>query len=225
MKKIDKSKILSKNYKDWEKDLKKEEHPPYNSSYKKEYYIDIKMSLLYCQNGLCAYTEEVLCDPKFIKTENWDENQYKLKLEKKDTNEIKGDLEHFDESLKPESAFLWDNLFVVNTHNNCRIKGKKPIKNILKPDSKDYTPEKYLEFFIDTVNNSYIFIPNSKLSDKEQEDVKYMIETLGLNCVDYERKRQLLEWIDRYENGLPVDAYKYITAWSMILENLKDKDE
>ena len=191
MRKIDKSKILSKNYKDFEKGLKGKKHPTYDSSYKKEYYIDIKMSLLYCQNGLCAYTEEVLCDPKFIKTENWDENQYKIKLEKKDKNEIKGDLEHFDESLKP--------------------------------DSKGYTPEKYLEFFVDTTNDSYIFIPNSKLSDKEQKDVKYMIETLGLNCVSYERKRQLLEWLDRYENGLPVDAYKYITAWEMTLANLRDK--
>jgi len=223
MRKIDKSKILSKNYKDFEKGLKGKEHPTYDSSYKREYYTDIKMSLLYCQNGLCAYTEEVLCDPKFIKTENWDEKQYKIELEKKDKNEIKGDLEHFDESLKPKYAFLWDNLFVVNTHNNCRIKGKKPIKNILKPDSTDYTPEKYLEFFVDTTTDSYIFIPNSKLSDKEQKDVQYMIETLGLNCVDYERKRQLLEWLDRYENGLPVDAYKYITAWEMTLANLRDK--
>jgi len=191
MRKIDKSKILSKNYKDFEKGLKGKKHPTYDSSYKRKYYTDIKMSLLYCQNGLCAYTEEVLCDPKFIKTENWDENQYKIKLEKKDKNEIKGDLEHFDESLKP--------------------------------DSKGYTPEKYLEFFVDTTNDSYIFIPNSKLSDKEQKDVKYMIETLGLNCVSYERKRQLLEWLDRYENGLPVDAYKYITAWEMTLANLRDK--
>ena len=76
---------------------------------------------------------------------------------------------------------------------------------------------------MDTTTDSYIFIPNSKLSDKEQKDVQYMIETLGLNCVEYERKRQLEEWLDRYNLGLPVEPYRYITAWEMTLVNLKDR--
>jgi len=52
MRRIDKSTILSKNYKTWLESLS-DEHPKYNSSNNK-YYNDIKMSLLYCQNGLCA---------------------------------------------------------------------------------------------------------------------------------------------------------------------------
>jgi len=74
MRKIDKSKILSKNYKDWLHNLG-EEHPKYNSSNNK-YYNDIKMSLLYCQKGLCAYSEELLCDLELIKKENWNEEKY-----------------------------------------------------------------------------------------------------------------------------------------------------
>jgi len=74
MRKIDKSQILSKNYKDWLHNLG-EEHPKYNSSNNK-YYNDIKMSLLYCQKGLCAYSEELLCDLELIKKENWNEEKY-----------------------------------------------------------------------------------------------------------------------------------------------------
>ena len=217
MRKIDKSKILSKNYSDWLKCLEKNNHPPYNSSNNK-YYNDIKMSLLHCQQGLCAYTEEVLCNPKFIDSNNWDTEKYILALEKLDKNEIKGDLEHFDESLKEHNSWLWDNLFIVDTHANCRVKGRKSVKKILKPDAIDYDENKYLEFDEETG----IFIANHLLTKEEKIDVTYMIETLGLNCISYQRKKQLQEWKDRYENGLDVDAYRYMTAWSMVLKNLEN---
>jgi len=217
MKKINKDKILSGNYEKFLKTLEGKEHPPYNSSEKKEYYMDIKMSLLYCQNGLCAYTEEVLCDPKFLALQNWDNDKYIKDLTQLEKGFIEGDLDHFDESLKSDYAFLWENLFVVKTHNNCRIKGTKSIiHNILKPDAEDYDPSKYLEFNFDMG----VFIPNIHLSDKEKIDVKYMIDTLGLNCVDYQRKRQLEEWRDRYEMGLAVNPHRFITAWNMTLQSM-----
>jgi len=216
MRKIDKSQILSKDYEKWLKNLDKENHPTYNSSANKHYH-DIKMSLLYCQQGLCAYTEGLLCDSHFIMPEHWNKNSYQLKLKKEDKQSIKGDLEHFDESLKKNSGWLWDNLFVVDTHNNCRIKGKKPIKNILKPDSAEYDAFKYLSFDMETG----VFTANIRLSSEEKEDVEYMIETLGLNCIP-DRKKQLEEWLDRYNVGLPVEPYRYITAWEMTLANLKD---
>jgi hypothetical protein len=219
MRKIDKSKIPSKNYEDWIKSLEGADHPKYNSS-KNKYYTDIKMSLLHCQKGLCAYTEELLCDPKYIGLESWDDKKYIHKLDKNDKNSIRGDLEHFDESLKPKFAFLWSNFFIVNTHNNCRIKGSKPIKKILKPDSESYDPYKYLEFFIDKDADIYIFIPNRNLSEEEQKDVKKMIDTLGLNCIEYQRKRQIKEWIDQHNIGLSVEPYQYFTAWKITLESL-----
>ena len=211
MRKIDKTKILSENYKKYLESLKGKEHPKYNSS-SNELYQDIKMSLLHCQNGLCAYTEKYLCDPKFIKSDNWDENKYTTVFTKFDKDSIKGDLEHFDESLKRKKAWLWDNLFIVDTHNNCRIKGTKPIKSILKPDSKDYDPYKYLEFDFETG----VFSPLVTLSKDEKEDVTYMIETLGLNCHYFERKEVLKNFIELQELGSNSQPKEYITAWNMI---------
>jgi hypothetical protein len=57
MRKIDKSTILATAYASWIADLdsKHEEHPAY--SHQNKYYIDVLVSLLHCQKGLCAYTE------------------------------------------------------------------------------------------------------------------------------------------------------------------------
>jgi hypothetical protein len=220
MRKIDKSKILSNSYRVWLKRLKNREHPKYNST-KNRCYNDIKMSLLYCQGGLCAYTEKLLCDPKFIEITNWDKKRYKRELTKTEQVSIKGDLEHFDESLKAKKAWLWDNLFIVETHNNCRIKGSKPIKNILKPDSKEYDPYRYLEFDFETG----FFFPLSTLSKKEQGEVKYMIETLGLNCNYYERKEQLKNFIELKELGSKRKPHEYITSWKMTQNLLKEEQK
>ena len=170
MKKIDKSKILSKEY---EKCMNELEGRKYSSSHK--YIKDIKMNLLYCQNGLCAYTEELLCDLTLLEESCWQEGRYIHSLE--DKNLINGDLEHFDCTLKDTQAYLWDNLFMVNSNINCRVKGTKQINPILKPDAKDYNPFKYLEFG-DKINK---FLPNINLSAQEKLDVTEMIETLGIN--------------------------------------------
>ena len=219
MRKIDKSQILSKKYKAWLEELKGKEHPKYNSS-KHEHYFDIKMSLLYCQKGLCAYSEKELCNSKFIVMENWDKVGYKRELSQEEKNSIKGDLEHFDESLKSKKAWLWDNLFVVDTHINCRIKGHKPIKSILKPDSPNYDPYKYLNFDFETG----LFIPNMKLSKQEIEDVLYMIKTLGLNCYASERKKQLENFMELRELGSKRKPHEYITAWEMTLKLLEKEN-
>jgi len=213
MRKIDKSTILSTQYKEWEKGLETDKHPAYNSS-KNKYYHDIKMSLLYCQKGLCAYTEQILCDSSYIDIANWDEEKYIKALTTDDKNAIQGDLEHFDESLKPKNAWLWDNLFIVATHNNCRIKGSKAVKSILKPDSKDYDPYKYLTFD----SEEGIFGANGALNETDKEDVEYMIKTLGLNCIADDRKRQIKQWLDMRDMGMDVEAYRYLTAWNMTIE-------
>jgi len=216
MRKIDKSQILSKEYETWLEELKGKEHPKYSSKHK--YYFDIKMSLLYCQKGLCAYSEKELCNPKFITLENWNEDRYKRELSREEKGSIKGDLEHFDESLKSKKAWLWENLFIVDTHINCRIKGQKSIKSILKPDSPNYDPYKYLDFDFETGR----FIPNMSLSQQEIEDVLYMITTLGLNCYASERKKQLENFIELKELGSKRKPHEYITAWKMTLKLLEE---
>ena len=219
MQKINKSKILSKNYEKWLETLKGKEHPKYNSSSNK-YYNDIKMSLLYCQNGLCAYTEQELCDEKFIVSSNWGKEKYKTILSKLDKDSIQGDLEHFDENLKPKNGWLWSNFFVVSTHNNCRIKHTRSIiKDILKPDDKNYDPYKYLEFDFETG----VFSPLITLSIQDKAYVKYMIETLGINCIYSQRKKYIEDLIERRDVCLDVKPYQYPTAWNMTLKKLEMK--
>jgi hypothetical protein len=217
MRKIDKSLILSTKYKAWVEDFKDNNHDEYNSS-KNKYYNDIKMSLLYCQGGLCAYSEKRLCDSKYFGLEHWKDGKYKTKLEKSDKNKILGDLEHFDESLKKKQAWLWSNFFVVDKHINCIVKARNSVKNILKPDSEDYDPYRYLEFDLETG----FFIPLYSLSNEEQDDVEDMIDTLGLNCYDSDRKEYIQLYLDLNKKR---EAYQYPTAWKMTLENLKDEEE
>ena len=55
MRKLNKSKILSTEFKKWEEELERSEkaHPGYNSS-SRRFYKDIVANLLNIQNGLCA---------------------------------------------------------------------------------------------------------------------------------------------------------------------------
>ena len=214
MKKIDKSKILSKEYFKWMKKLTEEQK--YYSSHK--YIKDIKMNLLYSQNGLCAYTEEQLCDLELIEENCWKEGRYIKSLEDEDL--INGDVEHFDCTLKETHAYLWENLFMVNSNINCRVKGKKHINPILKPDTKDYDPFKYLEFD-DKINK---FLPNINLSEQEKIDVTEMIEILGINKNAFKRAKQIKDLKEDFELDLDLkEPYEYITSWKMTLANLKER--
>ena len=215
MKKIDKSRVLSEKYLSWMKELK-EEHPRYSSSHK--YIKDIKMNLLYCQNGLCAYTEELLCDMELIEPKHWSNGRYTTELDNQ--NLINGDIEHFDCTLKEKQGYLWDNLFMVNSNINCRVKGTKTINPILKPDSTEYDAFKYLEYD-DKLN---MFKPNKQLSDKDKKDVLDMIETLGLNSNAFKRAKQIKELKEDFEFDLDLkEPHEYITSWKMTLKNLKEE--
>ncbi|MFA6144242.1 MAG: hypothetical protein WCW84_13645 [Sulfurimonas sp.] len=215
MKKLDKSTILSKDYQKWLEELG-DIHPPYNSS--NSNYFNVKMSLLHCQNGLCAYTEQMLCDTKLIASDNWDDKKYIKLLTPNEKASIQGDLEHFDESLKSDKGWLWDNLFIVQTHANCRIKGTKSINVILKPDSPSYDENKYLQFDF----TSGVFTPHNDLTSTEKQEVQKMIETLGINCIYSQRKKRLEEWKDRRDVGLLVEPNEYVTAWNMTQQQLSE---
>ena len=219
MQKIDKSTILSKDFETWHNALELDKHPKYNSSSNPNYW-DIKMSLLYCQGGLCAYTEQRLCDISWIEKAHWNDKKYNKELTKEDKNCIQGDLEHFDESLKEKNGWSWDNFFVVSAHANRCIKGTKPVKYILKPDLASYEAEKYLIYDFD----AGVFAPNPLLKDDDKQDVKDMIDTLGINCIYDQRRTRLIEWKDRLDVGLDVIPNEYITAWNMTKENLESSE-
>lgn len=186
MRKLDKKskeQILAIHYYKWQKELeeKGETHPKYSSSSHK-FYLDIVMNLFYIQKGLCAYTEQELCEEKFWKKENWQEGIFQIESPEKN-----GQLEHFDESLKykekqktEKKDWLWDNFFMIESDTNRR-KGAKPVEKdenyILKPDEADYDEFELLEY--DTEIN--YFVANRNLSKEKAEKVDYMIRILGLN--------------------------------------------
>lgn len=215
MKRIYKDTILSTKYKEWV-DSFTGDHEPYKSDNKsgKEYYVDIKMNLFHCQNGLCAYTEEKLCDESLFDKSKWVDGKY-IGLSDKDYT--RGDLEHFNPKLKSKKGWLWDNLLMIDSNVN-REKRAKPVNNILKPDSVDYDENKYLSYDHET----NIFYPNNLLTKDEKKDVDDMIRTLGINSV-VRRKDVIKVLVVAHEAGmLEVEEQpkEYITACNMTVRNL-----
>ncbi len=211
MRKIQKE-ILSTEYKQWLDELnrKNKPHPPRSEKYK----TDVVMNLLYCQKGVCAYTEVSLCDARFWDKDKWKDGRYKSRKPG-----CSGELEHFDHDLKETEYWEWDNLFVAKSEIN-RLKGIKKVDKRFKPDAPDYDPRKYLEY----KNN--IFAAKSTISDTGlKESVEAMIKTLQLNFDDVRCKREkYLEMVAQYrEFEQPLEIDQFFTACRMT--GLSDGDE
>ncbi len=219
MKKIDKQLQLSTNYQNWERNLNELElpHPRYNSS-QGEYYQDIVMDALRCQNGLCAYTEIQLCPLEHLTPDNWENGRYKNK--KRHHN---GQLDHFDERLKwkekeqkkgqtiiyEHKDWLWSNFFVIDSDTNNR-KSDKAVDAILKPDVVMYNPFELLEYSIST----HHFIPNTDLLEPIRERIQKMIDILGINFPNIvDKRRRTVDFIIKYpfeaENQFPTAVAMY----------------
>ena len=217
MRKIDKTCNLSTVYKAWEEDLTIP-HPIYNNnSARTQRYKDVVTQLLYCQDGLCAFTEQIICDKSCYEEDKWTDGQYAP-----DKPEFEGELDHFDSDRKTNEGWAWDNFLVVSTHINQKRKGSKPVDDILKPDHPDYNENKVLAYNLDTNR----FLPNLNLTTAEQERVQNMIEVLGLNFGSIVRKRR--EYLsDRftlmeYEDDVAINQFP--TAFKMSRQ-LRDNNE
>ncbi len=130
MRKIDKTCNLSTAYKSWEEEFENKNlhHDEYNSS-KGKYYRDIVMQLYHCQNGICAYTEQILCKKEYYSENNWEDGRFNSNIDSKP----KGSLEHFDPSKKSTKGWLWDNFFMIDAEvNSVKFKGNKSVDYILK---------------------------------------------------------------------------------------------
>lgn len=180
MRKIDKSKILSFKYKNWldSINLKAEEHPK-DSKFK----IDVKMNLYFCQKGVCAYTEIILCNPELLNENNWKNGEFI----KKDFK-VFGDLEHFNPNLKKNKYWEWDNLFMV-CHEVNNLKGIQSVDEYydFKPDSLKYDPFKVFDYDFDT----HTFIPKISIkNEKKRNNIKNLIKLLSINhdMVIYKRE-------------------------------------
>lgn len=215
MKRIDKSVILSTAYKKWEENLEAHQcpHPAYNSS-KGMFYHDIIMNLYHCQNGLCAYTERTLVLTG-LENHCWNqEGRYSA-----DLPSHFGELEHFDESLKSNKGWLWDNLFMVDGKIN-RKKSSREINNILKPDLPEYDPFALLSYD----HEKHIFFANTQNIDLTEEDIKSindMIDILGINYIKDWRRKEITSRIKAIEFDLePAPLTEYPTAFEMTKRNL-----
>lgn len=211
MKRIDKSGILSTKYMEWLAALNREnrEHPKTNRSY----YCDVVMNLLYCQDGLCAYTEMIICSPELLTEDNWEQGKYKH-----EKGCHLGSLEHFDPRLKKGKFWEWGNLFVVHPKINV-LKGAKEIDYILKPDSPDYDPMRLLEYDVE----NHIFFPSVGIDEQSvRERVRRMIKVLQLNhnTVRYERKRFFRRITLEMELELEPRIDCFFTAYRMVKEKL-----
>lgn len=172
MRKIDKTTILSTEYKRWEEgfEYRQEDHPPYKAD--RAYYIDVVMNLLHCQEGRCAYTEMRLCAEADYKPEHWKNGRYASKRP-----DFFGELEHYDHNLKEHKGWLWSNFFMVHSDINRKVKKTYDVDPILKPDSDDYDPFELLAYDEQT----HRFIANTDLPDSEQQRINQMIMILGIN--------------------------------------------
>jgi hypothetical protein len=216
VRRIVKTCLLSTVYKQWHDDLQaaNQSHPEYKAKHK--HYVDVVMNLLHCQGGLCAYTEVLLCAEDLCETGKWNEGRYQG-----DKPQHKGQLEHFDSTLKKDKGWLWANLFVVDSDINHE-KGNKPVDAILKPDADDYDPFQRLEYSLST----HLFIPNSALAEDLRSRISEMIITLGLNheTVRQLRIQRFVPLLKAIKVGLEswdtVSLKEFPTAFAMIRNDL-----
>lgn len=206
MRRIDKTEILSTHYREWVERLEHDHavHPQAGP-----YYYDVVMNLLYCQKGVCAYTEMIVCDPVLIDKSNWENGVYKIKKP-----DVRGSLEHFDPALKERKFWDWNNLFIVDFKVNIK-KGSSKVDEIMKPDSPGYDPFKLLKYN----KHTHRFFPNPGIGDDEtRARIKRMIDVLQLNngTVCYERKTFFNRLAMCVDVGRPFKIDRFFTANQMI---------
>ena len=197
--------MLAAVYKEWvaELDKNKKKHPRANT-----YYVDVLMNLLHCQKGVCAYTEELLCEPALLGADNWENGRFKEKSPGR-----LGEIDHFDPELKKDRYWEWDNLFVVLERIN-RLKGKKKVDDRFKPDSPGYHPAKYLEYDAET----HRFRPHGDIKDKAlKKSVERMLKVLGINYgpIHYKRRSYLKKIFMHREVNEPFTIDRFFTACLM----------
>lgn len=224
MKQINKTCDKATNYKTWLDDIeaRNENHPKYGSGTTYNLYSkDIVMNLLRCQEGLCAYTEFRLCNPEHYSDDKWSEGSYT------GTYQHTGQIDHFDDDLKTNKGWLWDNLFLIysdiNTKHKRILQRNIDIDDILKPDLAVYNPNELLQYDKDT----HLFIPKVSISDAEKRArISKMIHLLGLNfqpMIDF-RKNYLEPIFNRLILGFKsytdekASLYQFYTAFEMSID-------
>ena len=186
-------------------------HPPYeNSTAKKHYYNSIYFNLLECQNGLCAYTESRLAQLEFYANpSDWSGGKF-IAIKKP-----KGSLDHYDPKLKHEGkAWEWDNLFVVLFDLNTKIKGTMKTSTLIKPDSPDYSPEKFFSY--NKLTNRFELKENSVTVPEEKKKVEAFLEKiLNWDSLIADRKEEIAMFVQNKKFNEDYLPSKFPTAFKL----------
>jgi len=188
----------------------------------KKYYHDVLHNLLFCQDGLCAYTEK-----RIIAGEEIEEiaNAFAGGRNTMEKPEISVNIDHFDSDLKDKQGWDWNNLFAVDPRVNMEVKRvMEPIARtrfdfeeymFLKPDSESYSPFKFLEYD----SKEHIFFPSSEIDDDVAEKVDIVLDFLGINYGTVKRERG--QYLDD-QILLNHQPDQYLTAYQMMMQNQKN---
>lgn len=179
----------------------------------KDYYLDVLFNLLYCQKGLCAYSELRIIDDELIEEikDNFVDGR---NTSQKPT--ISVNIDHFDSTLKHTNGWLWSNLFAIDPRINMEFKrvNEKIARekydfinyNFMKPDDDNYNPYDLLDY--DIVEHS--FFPKFNLADDIKEKINIALDFLGINLSFVVRERR--EYVEKtfLLNQTPM---QYLTAF------------
>jgi hypothetical protein len=216
MRKIDKTQILATEYQLWIKQLKGQTHPKYSSSHK--YYKDVLISLLYCQQGLCAYTEILIAEEERYRPENFDKKGRYIDRGKPESS-FSAQLDHFNSHLKEKYGWGWNNFFAISDKINIE-KGTQTVDDILKPDSPEYDPHKLLGYN----EKRHLFHVHPDIEDESlQIRIEHKILVLGLNqgTIKDNRRAYLEPKKKSLALGKEIEpVYQFFTAFEMIEEKL-----
>lgn len=212
MRYINKTLILATEYHTWLSGLKKKKHPKYNSSSFK-YYSDIVANLIWVQNGLCAYSEKKLQDHAPFETKHWISGSFPKKYS------FSGQLDHYNNTLKANYGWLWDNFFVVDSDINMKEKRSNTPSGVLNPGLVAFNSMDFLEYDV----KNHFFIPKKTIAINVQKQVLDDINYLGLNfqpIVDL-RKLYLNPIINKVKykrlniHDAEKDIYQFFTAFEL----------
>jgi hypothetical protein len=200
-------------------------------TFSNRYHKDVLASLLYCQEGLCAYTEKRLLHKSQEEMSNLFVNgEYQLKDEKGNKikpDEVFADIEHYRGHLKKTNGWDWDNLFAVYDPVNRNIKRVEEPKFekkcqekgwdfdslmlMLKPDNIDYEVDRFLEYDIET----HKFTARLDLDDVLAEQIEHILMVLGINCAPIKNERidKIETWLNKIKQGEKPTISEFPTAF------------
>jgi hypothetical protein len=178
MRRIDKSIHLSLNYFTWLEQitLGGNVHPKWkNKTIRNSYHKEVIMNLYHCQDGLCAYTEKRLCRQYLFSADKWVDEKYTYE----NKPEHDGHPDHYNNTLKKDRAWSWDNLFMTHVVVNNN-KGIKATLDYLKPDNINYNPFTFFLYNFDF--HLYEVKQNENLTNAQIEEIEHQIkDVLFLN--------------------------------------------